>query len=341
MRSLHVLRPLRLRRRLVPLLAISPALLALSVGLLSSGVSSAAPAPLPWLSGAYVAPAQPLQDQAFGTWRGRPITAATDFIDNQQWSDIAAPLYTASQWTAFETSVSTTFSIPPWPVTGGSLAAAAAGNYNLYYQKMAQTFIDKGDPNTTLRFAWEFNGSWMKWGVHNAADAANYAAMWRQFVTSVRSVAGGRFKFEWTIANNAYSTVLPAASYPGSSYVDYIGDDVYDIDYQHIGHCTVAQRWSDLLTENGDGLSWAASFAASEGVPVAIPEWGVSDQHSGTSEVGGGDDPTFISAMFSWLGSHNVAAESYFDTDASAANHHDLRDGEFPLASAEYTQLFG
>jgi hypothetical protein len=67
------------------------------------------------------------------------------------------------------------------------------------------------------------------------------------------------------------------AYYPGDSYVDVIGNDLYDI--------------------RGHGATWAAVealYKAHPGKPYAFPEWG----------VWGFDDPRFVRAMARWVRQH-------------------------------------
>ena len=74
-----------------------------------------------------------------------------------------------------------------------------------------------------------------------------------------------------------------------------------------------------ILTEP-DGLNWLARFAAHEGKPIVLPEWGLGvfnpTDLNGTyqdEELGGGDDPTFIDDMAAWIDAHHVFEASYWD----------------------------
>jgi hypothetical protein len=194
----------------------------------------------------------------------------------------------------------------------GTLATGATGAYNTYYQTLAQTLVSFGDGNAILRLGWEFNGSWYPWSVSNNTDAANFAAYWRQIVTTMRSVSGANFQYVWNVSDNAGSFTL-ADAYPGSAYVSSIGVDAYDNYWEA---STPQITWSNLLSATA-GLSWAASFASQEGVPVSIPEWGLQIGVTG----GNGDDPYYVNQMASWIASNNVAFDCYFDFDASDGNH--------------------
>jgi hypothetical protein len=67
------------------------------------------------------------------------------------------------------------------------------------------------------------------------------------------------------------------AYYPGDSYVDVIGNDLYDI--------------------SGHGATWTAAdalYKAHPNKPYAFPEWG----------LWGFDDPAFVRAMAKWVKQH-------------------------------------
>ena len=68
----------------------------------------------------------------------------------------------------------------------------------------------------------------------------------------------------------------PAAYYPGDSYVDVVGDDLYDIGYR--------ADWNDA----------EALYNAHPGKPFAIPEWA----------PWGIDDPAFVARMASFVKTH-------------------------------------
>ena len=130
----------------------------------------------------------------------------------------------------------------------------------------------------------------------------------------MRAVAPG-LKFDWCptlgVANMPKGV---AAAYPGSAYVDFIGTDVYDQAWGP-NNSTVpdpAVRWNGYVTQQ-NGLDWVASFAAQQGKPISIPEWGLSIRTDGH---GGGDNAYFVQHMHDWIVGHNVAFQMYFEFDA-------------------------
>jgi hypothetical protein len=114
------------------------------------------------------------------------------------------------------------------------------------------------------------------------------------------------------------------AYYPGNGYVDIIGMDVYDIGW--VVYPGARAEFQSILTRRW-GLDWLAKFARQKGKPIAIPEWGLgwgtSAPNSGivTNAPGttsGGDDPTFINDMATWIADHNVVNATFFDVGTSS-----------------------
>ena len=164
-----------------------------------------------------------------------------------------------------------------------------------------------------LRLGWEFTGNWYPWQVTNATDAANFAAYFRNIVTSMRSVPGQSFKFVWNpnAGNSFGNTYTPEQAYPGSAYVDYVGIDVYDQGWS--SPATPQNAWANQLSQSW-GLNWLSSFAAEVGRPIVFPEWGVEIRSDGH---GMGDDPYFINQFAAWIVQHNVAWTAYFEYDTA------------------------
>ena len=190
-----------------------------------------------------------------------------------------------------------------------------------------------------VRLGHELNGSWYRWSAQK--DPASYAAYWRQIVTTMRSVAGAKFAFDWNVAVGTDSWDATLA-WPGDSYVDTVGQDVYDQKWGDAS-ATPAVRWNALVNGAGkfhQGMTFWASFAAAHGKPVSFAEWALVA--AGASMANGGegkDDPYYIQKMHDWFASHPTAFEIYFDRTASDGDHV-LNGGKFPQAAALYKDLF-
>src|SRR5947208_9769572 len=320
-------------RRLGRLAAACLALLALACGGFALATVPGHAATSPGL-GVYRGAAAPTAVSDFGAWLGRRPDYALDYFAGDTWTQIEAPDWWLTGWAG--TPYTVEYSVPIIPQSGGTLQEGAAGAYSSHFQKLAQTLVAHGQGNAILRLGWEFNGSWYKWYAGN--DPAAFAAYWRQIVTTMRAVAPG-LKFDWCptlgVANMPKGTL---AAYPGSAYVDFIGTDVYDQAWGP-NNSTVpdpAVRWNGYVTQQ-NGLDWVASFAAQQGKPISIPEWGLSIRADGH---GGGDHAYFVQHMHDWIVGNNVAFQMYFEFDAPDGAHR-LMTNEFPIGSQTYRQLFG
>ena len=232
------------------------------------------------------------------------------------WSSIENPTSAASCFKSMGMPV--TFSVPMLPASGASIATGASGSYNSHWTALAKNLVSAGQANADLRIGWEMNGDWFNWSAGSNPTAwKNY---WIQIVKSMKAVSGQHFTFTWSPGNGQSFAVENA--YPGDAYVDYIGQSLYDQSYSARTNATV--RWNALL--NGShGLAWQASFAAAHGKKLSYPEWALATPSS-FSGHGGGDDPYFIQQFYNFLKSHNVAYETYFDTDHSP-NVHKINSG--------------
>jgi hypothetical protein len=245
---------------------------------------------------------------------------AMSFLDGTSWQTMEDPSWYISQFAS--TNYSMIWGVPILPNTGNyTLAAGATGAYDQYFVTLAQGLVSGGQANSIIRLGWEFNGDWMPWAA--SGQAANFVAYWQQIVTSMRSVPGANFEFEWNPDIGAQSAGDLTAYYPGNDYVDLIGLDVYDISWG--SYPGAATLFSTLLTEPF-GLNWLASFASQQGKPMTLPEWGLgwgdSDDGAPVSDPGtetsGGDDPTFINDMAGWISTNHVFEATLWDVTGSA-----------------------
>ncbi|MDP8968861.1 MAG: hypothetical protein M3N04_09700 [Actinomycetota bacterium] len=276
---------------------------------------------------------------AFESRLGRTVNQVHDFQPKDRWGKLADISWPLGRWNASRYAHRVTYSIPMLPDSGGTLAEGASGGYNSHFRLLALTLVASGDGGATLRLGWEFNGDWFRWSIGVPNGAADYAAYWRQIVTTMRSVPGANFKFDWC-PNNGSSYVNgqrldSASAYPGDAYVDYIGMDVYDQSWS-AQRGDPSARWNEYLTRK-DGLHWQRDFAAAHGKRISFPEWGLGHRVDGN---GGGDEPYFVERMYEWIRTNQVAYHNYFefaDSDLDAA----LFGGRSPKASARFVELFG
>jgi len=286
---------------------------------------------------------------SFGSTTGtRPKFADVYLWDSLGWNFVDDLGYQFSSWEGSGYTMVVGVPIIPTDSSGnpeGTLAAGAAGDYNSYYVKLANSLVSMGFGGAYLRLGWEFNGNWMPWKVATSTDAANFVAYWQNIATAMRSVSGANFKFVWNpnwqgSYGSAYS---PSEAYPGNAYVDYIGLDVYDETWI----TTCGLRFNNRSTPRESDCVWAnetrpalngwASFAASEGKPLVLCEWGLVNESDGH---GLGDDATFINNIAAWIRGNNVALEIYFNVDKTPG-HYAVTDGNFPNSLASFRTDFG
>jgi hypothetical protein len=191
------------------------------------------------------------------------------------------------------------------------LSACASGAYNQQWRQFGTTIKNYGiTERTIIRLGWEFNGNWYAWSAKNPAE---FAACWRQVVSSAESTAPA-LRWDWNTNRGPSQLGIDSRNaYPGDAYVDIVGVDSYD------GWPGVKSEadWNEHL--NGSyGLKFWADFARQHGKQFSVPEWGV---YPGTAWAGhnGGDNPYYVAQMFGFFRKHakELAYEAYFNEPAS------------------------
>jgi len=216
-----------------------------------------------------------------------------------------------------------------------TLAKGASGAYDAYFRRLGKTLVAAGESTAYLRLGWEFdNAQLFPWGATTPTAESDFAQYFQQIVTTMRSVKGEQFKFVWNPDVEAFTSTSydVGLAFPGSSYVDDIGIDVYD-SQTWVNPSTPSTSWSEATLPD---LTAAASFADQYGEPLVVAEWGV--EPAGTN-VGFGDDPLFMANMITWMKNpaNNVAYESYFNGTGS----HSLMGSTFQASFQTFTQSFG
>lgn len=246
--------------------------------------------------------------------------------------------------------------VPMLPSNNGAvtLQNGANGDYDAYFRTMATTLVNEGLGRAWLRLGYEFDNSGLKgpsrkWGTGNSITQEGYfAQFFQQIVTTMRSVSGADFKFVWN--PDAYAFLgandpqylktggfSPAAAWPGSQYVDFVGIDTYDWEPSLSTGYTQAENWADFIQPS---IQDADQFAASVGKPLAFPEWGVMSK--GPVFPGMGDDPGYVTGMYCFMvnAANNVAWESYSNTSYQDWNTK-ITGSSFPNSLAAFQADFG
>jgi Glycosyl hydrolase family 26 len=324
--------------------------------------------------GLYDGQSSPSGIEAAASWLGSPsdIKYAQDFIDATDFSHISNP-WQLSNWQGSPFTM--IWGVPIVPCGGPSTQCAANvsdydevanGGADSYYKTLAQNLISAGFGSSYIRLGWEFNASWMGWGICSqdgsglASWANDFVPAFQNIVTSMRSVSGANFKFIWNPidSSNASCTGDQLENfYPGDSYVDVVALDIYD----GIGGATSgdAARWSDLQNGvnaggwtavtpdaisgqsfEGYGMNWLAAFGKAHNKEVGLPEWGLS---SSDTDAGGGDDTYFMTQMAAWIKANATGPAIFWNYGGGTLplDIPNYTNGDTPDASAVFRAAFG
>jgi mannan endo-1,4-beta-mannosidase len=219
------------RRTIVTVAAIiAAAAIAAGVTLYNESASPAGPGPLPvrlpTTPGSYLGI---YADGAPASYGG--VTAFTNTTSARP--DVL--MYYSGWYESFQAGFATTAAndgavpLVQMDPAGVSVAAIAAGKYDGYLSSYAEAVRAYRHP-VIISFGHEMNGSWYSWGYRHTSPAA-FVAAWRHVVTVFRALGAGNVTWLWTvnIVNNTQQGTIPspAAWWPGSSYVNWVGIDGY------------------------------------------------------------------------------------------------------------------
>jgi len=298
-------------------LAVLCAVLVVPTPMAGASVQVRAQAPRTYALGAYAGAGNPAGVTRFGAQVGTRMQYAMEFLDGTSWATITQPTWQLSHWAG--SGYSMIWGIPMLPDSGASLARGATGAYDTYFSSLARTLVAAGQGSSIIRIGWEFNGIWFPWAAKG--HAKDFIGYWRQIVTTMRAVPGAQFKFVWNPDRGDFGAGDLAQYYPGNAYVDYVGLDVYDEEWQDYPG---AKAEVTQVEDGPFGLNWLAKFAAARHKAMFIPEWGLG---WGTCRSGapvtaargvcGGDNPVFIKGTSKWFARHDVVEVNYWDYGSS------------------------
>jgi mannan endo-1,4-beta-mannosidase len=111
--------------------------------------------------------------------------------------------------------------------TNVRLATIASGQYDGYLRSYADSVRSYGH-KVILGFGHEMNGNWYSWGYKHASPKM-FVAAWRHIVDVFRQQDAHNVTWMWTVNVIDKTTHIPspAAWWPGSSYVTWVGIDGY------------------------------------------------------------------------------------------------------------------
>jgi hypothetical protein len=204
--------------------------------------------------------------------------------------------------------------------------AFAAGQYDSAIQGVVQAWVNNGFKRLVFRLGWEMNITGPTYAGSDAQSQADWVKAFQHISTVVRKTATALGTATWIVWNpNAtnYSNANAITSlYPGDSYLDIIGIDMYGgiypfadswspaqyhdwdsgledatisqfiadpINRAHYWSYPAATKWAnDSSGGHSQSLMQIIQFARSHGKEIAIPETG-----AGATPTDVADDPAF------------------------------------------------
>lgn len=197
---------------------------------------------------------------------------------------------------------------PLVPMSGGSLTNGIAGAYDSLIDQTAAKFAlyRNNGVNDTLRLGWELQGN-SGWGwqtqVNDPATPgvlntiANYKSMFQRYVTRMR--AGGFVGYFDCNGGTTRGSALGVSSwYPGDTYTDIIGMDVYNSINNNF---TYKMEDMQLVWDNEivPQLNSLATFARAHGKKLGFGESGVIINNASSSHTN--DTALFYPNLKTWI----------------------------------------
>lgn len=256
------------------------------------------------------------------------MTVGHTYLAGENWSDLEGDPEILDPWTEWHKEnpgsllvLNVPMLAPNEQPTGDGAVAkllrqGANGDFDHYFTVLAQRLVADGAADTILIPGWEMNGT--TYTGRCSPDPAAWQAYFRAIVTTMRSVPGQRFTFDFD-PTRGLQAVPWTDCYPGDAYVDYIGMDSYD---QEPG-----RSFEDFVNQPY-GMAAQVAFAAAHGKPVSYPEWGLYDY---------GDDPAYVTDMLGWIATHDVAYQTLTDY----CPHGFFGCADNPESSAAYRAALG
>ncbi|MDX3113740.1 glycoside hydrolase family 26 protein [Streptomyces scabiei] len=163
------------------------------------------------------------------------------------------------------------------------LRQGAAGEFDHHFRALAQRLVALKVPDTVIVLGWEMNG--ITYTHRCGPDPEAWKKYWNRIVSTMRSVPGQKFKFDFT-PTRGKDAVPWTECYPGDDTVDILGMDSYD---QPTGLSF------DEQVKEPYGLQAHVDFAKAHGKPISYPEWGLFRN---------GDNAEYMRRMIAWMDEH-------------------------------------
>lgn len=197
------------------------------------------------------------------------------------------------------------------------LGQGAAGRFDHHFRALAERLVELDVPDTVIVLGWEMNGTTY---THRCGpDPEAWKKYWNRVVTTMRSVPGQKFRFDFT-PSRGRDAVPWTQCYPGDATVDIVGMDSYD---QPTG-----LSFGEQVREPY-GLQQHVDFAKAHGKPISYPEWGLFRN---------GDNAEYMKRMLTWIDEH----KPLYNTLTDYCPHGVWQCSDNPRSSRIYrSALFG
>jgi hypothetical protein len=262
----------------------------------------------------------------------------------QDWSWVAGH-FSTDQWIVrAQWPGALALGMPMW-MRGQSPQICASGANDANMRRAITTLKSMiGPRDVYIRLGWKFNAEW--YPTQKSEGDAAYQKAWRdcwiRWYDIVKDV-DPTYMLVWNPiwanqgrCESGYTSVL--GLWPGKEFVDAAGPDQYDANW-----CGRPAAAGEMDGEQPIGIGAWADWVIGQGVPFAVPEWGVDN-----SATGSGDRPQFIRDVYAALkkahaAPSGIAFQTYFDGGATYSCTHSLLDPackKNPLSSAAFFDAF-
>lgn len=263
---------------------------------------------LPWSSGVTPVDVLGANAERFGVKRGTPVDNIVVYPGRESWRAMLSTFWTRALPSYFVPAEDDlVVSLPLWPASRSAKRTGSRENWTTLGTNIAAV-----DANAYVRLGWEMNVNAFHW----ALTPANRGAWVSGFRRAARLITSTcpRCRIVWNPNHGADQTGASsrAAFFRVKGKVDVYAIDDYDI-YPPIKDADSRRRHMNDYGQWNESLR----FARSQGLKLAVPEWGIACNGPGCQWRGnaGGDNPMFIRAFQRWFeeNARFIAFESYFD----------------------------
>lgn len=258
------------------------------------------------------------------------VSAAYDYAQGFVWANAnGVPL--SAMLTAVE--LASAANGANWQGNNAALQATTAGQWDTYYNQVVRQFANAGCKLLYVRVQWEQNGSWYAgWQGYTPSYQWNDWIAAFQTTANALHAAGAQYgvtvKVIWNPDAIVESGGYVPGAYPGDTYVDLIGLDLYSSyiqwgSSQVTGQAAQDTAWdtaqgtsSGVLTPaptNGASYGWGVldhiAFAKAHNKPMCICESGAG---TGNATYGIADDvnfPPYVAAKVTQAQGEGVPVE--------------------------------